>query len=258
MAHSASENLLGWSFIHNGDWDKIYAEINTKKPFDFTTTPLATIKSKIYGNYVTLLDSDYPEYFRSRVAKAPFCIFYKGDINILNENNAVGIIAYKISISQAINKYSQYALIQAIKQYAPNNHIYLQVSEEYRELAIKTFRKYAGIDKHLIEFTNKSLQDYDASIPTSNHSDLVITTRWNSDNTPVVAMLQSFSKTCKKIVVTECPPARSSVADMFINMAISDNKDLEVVPYPFFDKYHANNDLIADGALMFKQTEEDK
>lgn len=256
MAYSVSDNLLAWSYKHNGDWDKIYADINTRKPFDFTTTPLNTIKSKVYGKYVTLLDPDYPEYVRSRVAKAPFCMFYKGDINLLQENNAIGIIAYKISISQAINKYSKYALIQAIKQYAPHNHIYLQVSDEYREIAVKTFRKYAGKDKKLIEFTGNSLKDYEILTPSSSQSDLVISTKWDSNPSLESTQVYMFIKTCEKIVVTECPPARTSVVDAFINEGISENKDVEVVPYPFFDTFHANNDIIADGAFMFKQTKE--
>ena len=256
MAYSASDNLLGWSYKHNGDWDKIYAEVKTKEPFDFTTTPLNTIKSKVYGKYVTLLDSDYPEYVRSRVTKAPFCMFYKGDINLLNENNAIGIIAYKISTSQAINKYSKYALIQAIKQYAPHNHIYLQISDEYREIAVKTFRKYAGEGKKLIEFTGNSLKDYEVSTPSSSQSDLVISTKWDSNPSLEFARVYMFIRTCEKIVVTECPPAQTSVADVFINGGISENKDVEVVPYPFFDTFHANNDIIADGAFMFKQTKE--
>ena len=128
MAHSASEQILGWSYKHNGDWDKIYADVSSKQPFDFSVTPLADIKSKLYGKYITLLDSDYPDYIRSRVTKAPWCIFYRGDVGLLNENNAIGIVAHRILISQAINKYSTYALVQAIKRYAPKNHIYLQIS----------------------------------------------------------------------------------------------------------------------------------
>lgn len=256
MAYSASDNLLGWSFHHNGDWDKIYTDIKSKEPYDFSICSLADIKKKAYGKCATLLDSNYPDYFRSRVAKAPFCLLYKGDIDILSENCAVGIIAYKISISQAINKYSLYALIQAIKQYAPHNHIYLQVSDEYREVAVKTFRKYAGTGKKLIEFINGSLEDYDKEIPTSNQSDIILSTKWTSNSDPVVALFQAFTKTCEKVIVTECPPAGASIADALINMTLTDNKDIEVVPYPFFDKYHANNDIIADGALVFKQDKE--
>ena len=258
MANSAAEQLLGWSYKHNGDWDKIYADVSSKQPFDFSVTPLADIKSKLYGKYITLLDSDYPDYIRSRVAKAPWCIFYRGDVNLLNENNAIGIVAHRISISQAINKYSTYALVQAIKRYAPKNHIYLQISDEYRELAFKTFKKYAGEGKQIIEFTDKSLKDYDMSYPANQQANLVMSVKWDTNPAPSVAEFQLFTKTCEKIVVVECPPAHTSVADIYISTGLADNKDIEVVPYPFFDSYHANNDIIADGALVFLCEKEDK
>lgn len=255
MTLTASEILLYYSYKHNGDKDKIAKDITDKAPVDTTTLPFNTIKSAIYGSYTTLLDKEYPIALRNAVLY-PFCLFYKGDLNIIDNNIAIGILAEKLSVSQAINSYSKYALVQVIKKYAPQHNIYLQISDEYHKLAVKTFRKYAGEGKKLIEFTNKSLKDYELTTPSTEQSDLVMSVRWNTDNS-FYTELQAFAVVCEKIIVVESPNNNTFVSP-FLGVAIANLKTVEVVPYPFFDTSHRNNTFIAQGSSIYQQNEEEK
>lgn len=75
--------LVYLSIIHNGDWNKIYQDIVEKKAIDKEDVE-ETLKSVTYP-YITLLNSNYPECLKY-IFKPPFVLFYKGDINLLNNN----------------------------------------------------------------------------------------------------------------------------------------------------------------------------
>lgn len=259
MAYSASENLLGLSYEENGDWSKIHAHVTAKETYDFSKKSLADIKKEIFGKYATLLDPEYPDFLRARVAKTPFCIFWQGPINILTENNAITILAQQMSVSTSINKYSKYALIQAIKRYAPHNDIILRVSDVYRKAAIQAFRKYAGPNSHIIEFTEQCLKDYYLKYPSDQQSDLVLSCKWKTGTAASTeGFLHGTICASKKLVAAEIPPAHQAyISSIILDLAAGSNKDIEAVPYPFFDEFHGNNQLISEGAFVFLAKEEE-
>lgn len=258
MAYSASDFLLGWVWQENGQFDEITTHITKRENFDFSTKPLADIKSEIYGgNYVTLIDNDYPEFIRTGASKPPYCLFWKGDLGILSRNNAVTIVAYKTSVSDHINTYSKYALIQVIKKYAPNNDIIFSISDEYHDIAMQTFEKYKGPNSHSIEFIDMSLSDYELKYASSRQANLVVAYRFRTDRTiPNQMGIRTATITAtKKLVVAECSSVSTPV--LVLLTASEGNVETEVVPYPFFDGLHGNNKLIKQsfGEIMFLEEE---
>lgn len=256
MAVTASDLILAYTYDRNGDWDAITHDIKNKKEFDFTATPMATIKSKIFGNYTTLIDEDYPLYAKKCQMKKPLCLFYKGNLNAIEENKSILVYAYRSSKSPALEKYARYALVQTIKKYAPKNDIVLQVSREYHDLAVKAFRKYAGPDSHIAEILQYlNISDYFLTF--SERSDLVMSVRYESDYTikPHEGVVATALQASKKVVVVEGDKEHLPAV---VHFALVENKDVEVVPYPFFDKDHSNNNLISEGALMFSVEEQEE
>lgn len=72
--------LLYFSFVHQGDWDKIYESIKQKEAIQ--TDKLRIFKNQLQCKYLTLLSPDYPSVLK-QVRKPPFILFYQGDINLL-------------------------------------------------------------------------------------------------------------------------------------------------------------------------------
>lgn len=77
---------------YNGDWDKIYQAIADKLPIDEDDI------EKCYRDsvdnmemFITIIDEIYPESLK-QVFKAPFVLFYSGDISLLSKVNRQSFI----------------------------------------------------------------------------------------------------------------------------------------------------------------------
>ena len=75
------ELLLYLTLKLNGDWDNILDFIKKKCRVD--KNELENYVNGFSGNYITLLDPEYPECLKTS-RKPPFVLFYKGDINLLS------------------------------------------------------------------------------------------------------------------------------------------------------------------------------
>lgn len=75
------ELLLYLSLKFNGDWENIFDFIKKKCRVD--KNEFENYVSGFSGNYITLLDDEYPECLKVG-RKPPFVLFYKGDINLLS------------------------------------------------------------------------------------------------------------------------------------------------------------------------------
>jgi DNA processing protein len=75
--------LIYFSYLHQGDWDKIYSSIKNKEMID--QEKLKSIKSDLNTNYITILSENYPSLLK-HVNKPPFVIYYQGDVSLLNSN----------------------------------------------------------------------------------------------------------------------------------------------------------------------------
>lgn len=84
-----NEILIGLSIIHNGDWNLIYEDIKKHN------NPLKNIniEEKIKkSNAITIMDVNlYPDRLRNS-SKPPFVLFYKGNINLLNEEHILAVV----------------------------------------------------------------------------------------------------------------------------------------------------------------------
>ena len=81
--------LLYFALKYQGDYKKILSAITEKEQPDLNE--LKEIESKINCKYVTLLDKEYPPYFKN-IGTPPFILFYYGDISLLNAFNKIAVI----------------------------------------------------------------------------------------------------------------------------------------------------------------------
>ena len=86
-----SRKILAYlSIIYEGDWDKIYEDLTSHTEHDEKEVE-KTLK-KIKSNYIIMTDEEYPESLRN-VFKAPFVLFYYGDISLLSDtHHKLGVV----------------------------------------------------------------------------------------------------------------------------------------------------------------------
>ena len=88
------EILVYLSIIHEGDWNKIYQDILDKR--EISKDSVKEVMKSVTVPYITLLDESYPKSLKSTF-KPPFVLFYKGNINLLLDNNKkIAVIGSRI------------------------------------------------------------------------------------------------------------------------------------------------------------------
>lgn len=86
----AREVLLYFALKYEGQYEQILSSIRNKEQIDESDYVFITQNFK--GQYVTIVDSEYPEEFK-KVYRPPLVLFYKGDVELLNDlSRAIAVI----------------------------------------------------------------------------------------------------------------------------------------------------------------------
>lgn len=85
IPYSTRHILLKLALVNEGNWDKIYDDIKTKRRFK--DKELEEVARTNY-NFLSIIDEKYPEKLKM-VCRPPFVLFYDGNIELLNESNRV-------------------------------------------------------------------------------------------------------------------------------------------------------------------------
>ena len=77
--------------LNNNDWDKIYSDIKNRRIFSKEEIMFAL--SQVKGKTFTILDDEYPQFFKSQYTKPPFVIFLdERDRSRINDQQSLGYI----------------------------------------------------------------------------------------------------------------------------------------------------------------------
>jgi DNA processing protein len=87
------KTLLYFAIKYNGNFKKIYQAIKEKEAVPIKE--LNNIESKIKCNYITIVDSNYPNFLKN-IGSPPFVLFYYGDISLINNPNKVAVIGNRV------------------------------------------------------------------------------------------------------------------------------------------------------------------
>lgn len=74
--------ILNYSIKHKGDWDEELKAITQKETFD--RDEVVQNYNKYKGQFITILNIDYPEYLKNRYAP-PFVLYYKGNVSLIKD-----------------------------------------------------------------------------------------------------------------------------------------------------------------------------
>ncbi|HBF67974.1 MAG TPA: DNA-protecting protein DprA [Firmicutes bacterium] len=84
---NAREIIIYLSLMHDGDWDKIYSDIQNKVK-NFSDDDIKREISKLKCKCITIIDADYPNELKN-IYKPPFVLYYYGDLSLLNNTDKI-------------------------------------------------------------------------------------------------------------------------------------------------------------------------
>lgn len=237
----ASELLLALALKHQGDWDKIYKDLQDKK-----TENLEEYTKGFNTPYITILDEEYPDQLKS-CWKPPFVLFYHGDIRLLKDvkNNIAFTGARKVSEEgENIAKY--------IGGHLDDKNIVCGLSQGSETIALK--QAISNGNRPIIVLgsginfcypaSNKELYEKakETGLVLSEYPNMV-----GPDATTMPLRKRIISALSNVVVCGEFQ--RHSGTNILISYALSMGKNVYVAPMSMSSET-ANNEMINDGAFI--------
>ena len=247
--------LAGLSYKFDGDFQKIFDAICHKQRIEETEVDAAL--SNITTPFITILDADYPEFFRNGVPKPPIVIYYKGDLEILTHTDPRNLVSFVGS--RKSSHYGESVVRDIIKNLPKDIVIVSGLAKGIDATAHNAAIDYGlktiavlgcGID-YIYPKENEAL--YNRII---ENGGLIISEYPNSvAPTPdkfcfrnrIVADIGSF------LVIGEA--YERSGTSITVNYALNAGKGIGCVPYPA-NVNSACNALIKDGAAMIENSDD--
>lgn len=249
------EILCVLSYKKEGKYDQIYEALVKKEKID--DKEVENILSLISTDYMTILDSDYPDFFKKCIQKPPFVLYYKGDINLLTKTDPRNFVS--VVGSRKSTFYGESAVRNIIKDLPKDVVIVSGMAKgidaaSHRaalDFSLKTIAVLgSGID-YVYPKENEDL--YNRII---QNGGLIISEYPNSiEPTPdkfifrnrLVASIGSF------LLVGEA--YERSGTSITVNYALNAGKSIGCIPYPATCK-SACNGLIKDGAALIETSDD--
>ena len=116
MEHTGREALIALSVLYHGNWDRIYEAIQRRE--FLSGEKIQTLLQGIQSNVVTLLDQEYPSHLREHCHKAPFVLFYYGDLSLAwDQSKILTVVGSRSPTSYALSKTHELCAEMAKKGY---------------------------------------------------------------------------------------------------------------------------------------------
>ena len=241
----ARDTLVALAIKYKGDWDRMMRSINEKESIE---TEYIRQVEKLKCKVTTIFDADYPQQLKS-VHKAPFVLFYYGDISLIQDyGKNVSIVG-----SRDYSEYGEKMTIDiasglAKKGYNIVSGLALGVDSIAHTSAIRAGGTTTAVLGNGIDFcylkTNEDLYEYlkENQLVISEYPGLVPA---DPSNFPIRnRIIAGLSKT---LVVTEAGYHSGSMVTALL--ALQGDADVMCVPYEAGSESECNR-LIKGGAYL--------
>ena len=245
MKASSREVILYLALKHNGDWQEIYQELFNHS-IEYSKEVVDEKISKFKGNYITIVDSDYPEGLK-QIYKPPFVLFYEGDIKLLNDINNNLCVRGTRQPSEEGKEMAEELLTNQL-----GKNLVIGVSQGIDEIALNSNNKIIGVlgcginyggyygGERLTERVNQI---------TSNNG--LVVSEYPNDIPPTAQMMLSRTRImvglASKVLMLESK--KNSNSNVIVSLALDRGRDVMVVPTSPLNKECSNNKFIYEGAI---------
>lgn len=249
---NANEIIIYLSFINDGDWDKTFNDIRSKRR-DFSNEDVQNVLKNIKSKFITLLDKEYPETLKNSY-KPPLALYYYGDISLLKEyEKSVCVIGSRNPSSYGIE------MTEKIVNDLPNDIVIVSglangIDVTSHKAAINTNHKTiavigSGIDNCYPSENQRVYEEIKENhLLLSEYPNMV---KPDKDHFPMRnRILAALSKT---VVVTDA--SYRSGSSITVSFAIEGGKNVCCIPHKATEQSLCNK-LIKEGARLIENGDE--
>ncbi|QJR44237.1 DNA-processing protein DprA [Mycoplasma miroungirhinis] len=238
--------LLYLTYKYNGNWDKILKDLNDPKTLNIDNIyKLENILKTKEINYITILDKEYPEFFKN-IFKPPFCLFYKGNLKLLNIKDKITLSGNYLTKNTA--KLIEYSVLEWFKK---TNESVLVIQGK-SNLEIKIALLFLNYNKKIIFISSDGVDNVFSIYPElKNYQNnfLVISeylTKNENSNNSDISTYRLLAALSDKLILYSLYKSKSffKLIDAFLDLG----KDVCAFPNVDNDNDNIINNLINDGA----------
>lgn len=223
----AKEILAKTCVGNGGDWNKTCQSLKDRH--------YLTDEISVLGDFITILDKEYPDRLK-QVYKPPFVLFYKGNLSLLDNDKAIGIVAddlYNCSWS---------TIEQLLFKNKENRFIIGGNS------GIK--KGFARSTQNIILVLNTSLDNADKELVDliADGGGLVITEVPYGVKGTVNDFTRIISGLENRQVIISCKDKSLGILQLMNSLSMG--HEIFVMPTPLSHKGYKNNQFISEGATL--------
>ncbi|QJG67005.1 DNA-processing protein DprA [Mycoplasma phocoenae] len=236
--------IIYFTFKHNGDWRKIFQDFHSKEIIEQKEiVKYDKILKQMGLQHLTILDNQYPNKLKN-VYQPPFTLFYKGDLNLLNDSIFLSIAGdlkddqnndYIIKTLSQINKDNNITLVTFSSNYT---------NKTVLDYFIKNNMKIIMIHPSGINENDKYFQFNSVNI--LHITEVPIAVKSNKKYTEMANRL--ISAISDKLIIYSI--TKNSNLNKMINDFLDIGKDIYAFPNVFNDYQNWTNYLIEQGAKI--------
>ena len=243
--------LVYFAIKYQGDWDRIYKAINQKEKVDADemNRVIETNKEK----YITLLSDNYPERLK-RIYKPPFVLFYRGNIDFINENKTIAIIGSRNNSDYGKTVTENFTSGLCDEGFAIISGLAKGIDSIAHKTCLRKNGKTIAVLGNGLEVTypleNKELKNEieEKGLIVSEYPNTVGA---NKDNFPIRNRIVAGLSDC--VLVSEA--SKKSGTMITVARALEMGKEIFCVPYEIGNDSGCNN-LIKEGAKLVETYED--
>ena len=235
-----SRNTIALISIYNdGNWTKTYEDLSHHNWYE---RDLTKGKAMLNYDFITILDNEYPERLKQG-NRPPFVLFYKGNINLLNNNDIISLGADQLwdyswdLLDNLIFKFKYHYMVGC-------NSVSLGIAKSTKGLIVVANKGIDCLDQQLV---NKVLENGGLIISEIPYG---VDNEGTNDSSRIISALEN------RLVVIHCNQENSFVVRQVVN-SINLGHDVYIMPTPLDSvEKSRNNELIAQGGILFYTPEQ--
>ena len=246
MIVSSREIIAYCAIAEEGDWDRIYQRL---KMHSYPSPErIEKTLSQLTCKYVVLIDDTYPDRLR-KIYKPPFCLFYEGDISLLDEtkHKLVSVVG-----SRDNSEYGEYSTKSIVSNIARDFVIVSGLAKGIDAIAAETAINAGGKTIAILgNGVNCCYPEENRDLYERIKKDHLLLSEYppfvnpSQDKFPLRNRI--IAGISKGVLVTEA--GMRSGTSITVNFALMEGRDVMCVPYPI-NANSACNRLIKEGAYM--------
>ena len=242
--------ILNYSIKHGGDWEEQFRAITKREPFD--RKEVVQNYNKYNGQFITMININYPEYLKGNRTAPPFVLYYQGDVSLIKEYKD----KLSVFVGLSASLYAKNAVSKLLKEMIDT---VVPVIPYTNRWSLDTAVELSSLGGRVVLVLSKGfgqLDDYEKeSIKRICQQGLVLTELPDEEKDKKKTKIQQCRLAANLAINTLVGAITKQEYQMVgLGYSIAKGDNVFCIPFQIGSNY-VNNSLIHDGAILVENKE---